>query len=95
MPLADVVQSLLIEQQGTFIVGGELIHLRHGQCINGTGLDTVATKDAFRNVDVKLACESLQRTRRVFRANDLDTARWTGGFTEVTADTPFLVIVVA
>ena len=32
---------------------------------------------------------------RIFRADDLDAAGWAGGFAEVTADTTFLVIVVA
>ena len=93
--LADFVQPLLVEQQGAFIMGRELIHLRHSQCVDGTSLDTVAAKDAFRNVDVKLAGESLQRTLRIFRADDLDAAGWAGGFAEVTANTTFLVIFVA
>ena len=52
-------------------------------------------QDALGDVDVKLAGKSLQRTRRIFRADDLDAAGWAGGFAEVTADTTFLVIVVA
>src|SRR5678809_212269 len=95
MAFADFVQPLLIEQQGAFIVGRELIYLCHRQRIDGTSLDTIAAKDAFRNVDVKLAGKSLQRTLRVLRADDLDTARRTSRLTEVTADTAFPVIVIA
>src|SRR6185295_17827777 len=95
MSLADFVQPLLVKQQGSFVVGRELVHLRHRQRVDGTGLDTVAAKDAFCNVDVELAGESLQWTLRILRTDDLDTTRWTGGFTEVTADTTFLVIVIA
>src|SRR5262249_20840676 len=95
MALADFVQPFLIEEQGAFVVSRELVHLRHGQRIDGASFDTVAAKDAFRNIDVKLAGESLQRTLRIFRADDLDTARGTSSLTEVTADTAFLVVVIA
>src|SRR5512147_1504597 len=95
MSFSDFVQPFLIEQQGALIVGRELVHLCHRQCVDRTSLDTVAAKDAFRNVDVKLAGESLQRTLRIFRADDLDTARRTSGLTEVTADTAFPMIVIA
>src|ERR1700752_699063 len=59
MTLADFVQPLLVEQQGAFIVRQKPVSLRHGQCVDGTSLDTIAAKDAFRNVDIKLAGESL------------------------------------
>ena len=94
MALADFVQPLLVEQQGAFIVSRELVHLRHSQCVDGTSLDTIAAKDAFRNVDIKLAGESLQRTLRIFRTDDLNAAGWACGFAEVAADTSFLVIVI-
>ena len=95
MALADFVQPLLIEQQGAFIVGRELVYFRHRQCVDGTSLDAVAAKYAFRNVDVKLAGISLQRTLRIFRADDLDTARRTSSLTEVATDTAFTMIVIA
>ena len=55
MTLTDVVEPLFIEQQGALVVGGILIHFGHRECVDRASLDTISTKDAFGDVDVKLA----------------------------------------
>ena len=72
-------------------MGGIFIHLRHRQGIDRTGFDTIATKYAFRNVDVELTGKSLQWTRLILRADDLNTTGGQAASQRSQPDTTFLV----
>jgi hypothetical protein len=94
MTLADVVEPLLVEKEGAFVVGGVLLHFGHRERVDRAGFDAVSAKDALGDIDVELARVSLKRTGLVFFAHDFDAVRGTGCFTEIAADAAFTPVVV-
>ena len=95
MTLANVVEPLLVEEEGALVMRGEFVHLGHGQRIDGAGFHTVPAEHTLRDVDVKLCRVPLQGAGWVLRTDHLNTTGRTGGLTEIAAHAAFAPIVIA